>query len=197
MLPHVEPALGVVWQQHAPERAAQAVHVDEQEERQEDQGEDRQADGERGACDPEQGVDRIRDRARQVRAALLDVLGRARIAEPGQLTRVAEVGDEVGQGLQEVPQRPHHRHEQHEREHGHGDRGPEHEDGRGEAAAPAGLADEPAERDLEDERPEHAQEDDEERVPDRDDRRCEGNDDGGRDQDAPGHRLPPGVRLPT
>ena len=110
--------------------------------------------------------------------AVLDVLGRARVAEPGgKLVGVAEAS-RTGprQVVEEVAHRSDEWHEQYQHQEEDRDRGAEHRDrGRKPSRHPR-LRHHEAHGVLEDERQEDADEDDEERVADRPERDCDSDD---------------------
>ena len=110
----------------------------------------------------------MRDRVREVRRALLDVLGPSRVARPGKLVGVPQLVDDLRKALHEVAQRTDERHEQEDGEDCDDDCRAEHDDCRRNAASPSRPPDEGAQRDLEDESEEDPEEDEDQRVADRD-----------------------------
>jgi hypothetical protein len=184
VLPDVEPSPRVVRHEHGRRDFLESGHVDQQEECEKQDREQREPDRERRAREPEKRRDRVWDRRGQVVRALLDVLGGARVAEPGKLARVAEVADDVREVLEEVAHRARERDEQQQGEHRGSNRGAERDDRRGRASSPARPSHERPHGDLEDEREEDPEEDEKERVRDRHDRDGHGRDERGEDQRA-------------
>jgi hypothetical protein len=179
-LPDAEPALFVAGHQHAPERGLQLPDVGEQEEADEEDREQGEEDAEEAARDAEDRRDRIGDGRGDVLRAVLDGLGRARVSEPRELARVAELLNRLRELLQKVAHVGDERYEQHHEERGHRERAADDGHRGGESARHVRVPHHEAHRVLEDEGEEDPDEDDQERVADRDE--------GGQHGDRGGHQ---------
>ena len=113
-LPHGQPAVGVVGHEHRADAAEEARHVDHQEEGQEEERGDGEQHGERVPGNAEYRGNRVGYRLGELVRAVLGVPGRARVAEEGELVGLPQLGDEVGQVVQEIAQGADERYEEDE-----------------------------------------------------------------------------------